>query len=109
MTREVCWRGPDGKMYCARSPIRDCGCPPEEGFEDPFPDLPEKIDLSTATAYLAQLLRMGAASGATAEWEERLRIILVVARLALLPEVDIMKPFVIMSMDAHIPDASTAR
>ena len=67
MTREVCWRGPDGKMYCARSPIRDCGCPPEEGFEDPFPDLPEKIDLSTATAYLAQLLRMGAASGATAE------------------------------------------
>jgi hypothetical protein len=96
-------------MYCARSPIRDCGCPPEEGFEDPFPDLPDKIDLTTATAYLAQLLRMGAASGASAEWEERLRIILVVSRLALLPEVEIMKPFVIMSMDVHIPEAPSAR
>jgi len=29
--------------------------------------------------------------------------------LALLPEVEIMKPFVIMSMDVHIPEAPSAR
>lgn len=106
MTRDICIRGANGKQYCQASPIRDCGCD-RKTFADPFPEPPAQITQENFLRDLEQVVSTGLRSGSPvdpAEWQERLRVILVAARLVLISDVEIMKPFVIMSMDIQIPE-----
>ena len=100
MTRDICIRGANGKQYCQASPIRDCSCE-QKAFKDPFPEPPTEINQENFLRDLEQLFRAGVGAIDPSEWQERLRVILVAARLVLIPQVEIMKPFVIMSMDIH--------
>lgn len=108
MAREICIKTSSG-MYCKKSPIRDCSCDRKDGFEDPFPELPQ--DLGTPAALLADLERvMKIATPGTdvAELAERFRVLATIARLVMLPKVRITEPFLIMSMDVGIPMGSSA-
>ena len=103
MARDICIKGANGKQYCQASPIRDCSCE-QKAFRDPFPEPPTNIDRERFLKDLEQLFQSAVGSIDPAEWQERLRVILVAARLVLIPQVEILKPFVIMSMDIHIPE-----
>jgi hypothetical protein len=98
MARDICIKLADGSQYCKRSPIRDCGCDRDPTFQDPFGEIPRDIDPSTFSTDLEKVLSFRPKGADPASHAERLRLILVIARLIMLPK-DIDQAFVISALD----------
>ena len=112
MAREICIKTSTG-TYCTSSPIRDCSCR-EKRFNDPFPELPERItDVESFVNDLRAVLLAAAAEEVAKDPEELaecFRVVAATARLVLLPEVKIRDPFLIMALaPAPEPRAQDAR
>jgi hypothetical protein len=99
MAREVCIKI-KGSTHCTGSPIEDCSCERDGDFEDPFPEVPVRLeDAKSLVRDLETVL---------ATWEklrenegiaDKFYAIAAITRLILLPQVSLAGPFVITSMD----------
>ena len=108
MAREICIKTPSG-MYCKASPIKDCSCERDAGFEDPFSEVPEGMRTADSlVADVESVLKSATRITDPEEFAERLRVLATITRLVMLPEVRIKEPFLIMSLDLGVPTGSTA-
>lgn len=98
VSRDICIKMADGSQFCKQSPIRDCGCDRDSAFQDPFKEIPTDLDLSAFAADLDAVLKVGPKLADPASLPDRLRIILTIARLVMLPK-DINQSFIISSLD----------
>jgi hypothetical protein len=99
MARSVCIKI-GNTMYCTASPIRDCSCDRKDGFRDPYPETPERVDdPKRALEDVSRILELWSKSGDTAGAADKLYAISAITRLILTPGVDLAGPFVIMSLE----------
>jgi hypothetical protein len=92
MVSEVCLKTRSNN-YCSASPIVDCSCT-RDGFSDPFPAVPDKLDSKSLLLDLEEVLRLAGETPAG-----KFKIIAQIMRLVLLPKVSVDKSFVITGLE----------